>query len=284
MGKRVLILGASGFIGNALYKELLPYFDVYGTFFSANDFYEQNEVFFKFDANKDDVDTLLNLIKPNVIISCFKANLASSLKVHQQLMGYTMVSLNCRLLYVSTAQVFDGAMDFPATEKDKPLAISTIGKHSLSIEKILAQLPQEKQVIVRLPLVLGINAPRIIQLKESLKNRTLFEVYPNLVVNVTTDLKLSQQIHYIINQKKQGIFHLGTTDLIHYSDLFEEITEKLGLASPVFKHIFRSNKDRFLAILPKSTVEVDEHQYTVNDIIDQITLKEGIQTLKTLFT
>ncbi len=64
MGRRILILGASGFIGNALYKELLSYFDVYGTYFRPNDFYEENQVFYRFDASKDDVDDILTRYSP----------------------------------------------------------------------------------------------------------------------------------------------------------------------------------------------------------------------------
>lgn len=284
MGKRILILGASGFLGNALYKELLSYFDVYGTYFSPNDFYAQNEVFFKFDVEKDDVDDLLNNVRPNVIISCLKGDLGRLIGVHQQLMAYTMVTPHCRLFFISTVQVFDGKMDFPATENDKPLAISPAGKYAIAVEKIVKQLPLDKYVIVRLPIVVGINAPIITLLKETIKNKTTFEVYPDLVINVTTDLKFSQQLHYLINQKKQGIFHIGTSDLIHYSDLFEEIAEKLGSAKPVFKHVFESNKDRFQAVLPKNKFDLKEHQFTVNDVIDEITLNEGILTLKTTLT
>jgi dTDP-4-dehydrorhamnose reductase len=254
MGKRILILGASGFIGNALYKELLSYFDVYGTYFSPDDFFEKNEVFYQFDLAKDDVDTLLNTIQPNVIISCLKGDLSPLLKVHQQLMAYTMVTPYCRLVFLSTASVFDGSTDFPATEKDKPLALSQAGKKAIAIEKIVNQLPLDKYLIVRLPLVLGINAPIITKLKEAIKNKTTFEVYPDLVVNVASDSRMSQQVHYLINQKKHGIFHIGSTDLIHHSDLFEEITEKLGTKKPIFKHTFESNKDRFMAVLPKKEI------------------------------
>lgn len=284
MGKRILIIGASGFIGNALYKELLSYFDVYGTYFSPNPFFEQNEVFFRFDASTDDVDVLLNNIKPNVIISCFKGELNLLLKVHQQLMSYTMVTSHCRLVLISSSNVFDGSSNFPASEKDKPLALSVAGKHGIAVEKIVTQLPIEKYLIMRLPMVLGVNAPIITILKEAIKNKTTFEVYPNLVINITSDSKMSQQLHYMINQTKQGIYHVGTTDLIHHSDLFEEITEKLGSRKPLFKRVFNSNKDRFLAVLPKKNFDHKEHQFTVNDVIDEITLKEGILTLKTTLT
>lgn len=280
MGKRILILGASGFVGNVLYKELLSYFDVYGSYFSPNAFYDQNEVFFRFDAATDDVETLLNKVKPNVIISCLKGNFTDLIEVHKQLMGYTMVTPHCRLFFISTAQVFDGSMHFPAKETDKPLSLSEEGKYAISVEKIIKELPEKKYVILRCPVILGVNAPIITQLKEAIKNKTAFEVYSDLVINVTSDSMFSQRVHYMINQKKQGTFHMGSTDLIHHSDLFEEITEKLGTKKPVFKHIFESNKDRFLAVLAKNQADLKEHQFTVNEIIEEITLNEGILTLK----
>lgn len=281
MGKRILILGASGFVGNLLYKELLSYFDVYGTYFRPNTFFEQNEVFFKYDAANDDVESLLNTIKPNVIISCLKGNFSDLLKVHKQLMAYTMVTSHCRLVFISNALVFDGAMDFPANETDKPLPLSQEGKQAVAIEKIVRELPEKKYAILRTAMILGVNAPIIKQLKEAIKNKTTFEVFSDLVINIASESRFSQLVHYFINQKKQGTFHIGSTNLIHHNDLFEEITEKLGAKKPIFKHIYESNKDRFLAVLPNKEVDLKEHQFTVNEVIDEITLNEGILTLKT---
>ncbi len=281
MGKRILILGASGFVGNVLYKELLNYFDVYGTYFSPNDFYAQNEVFFRFDAANDDVETLLNKVKPNVIISCLKGNFKDLIEVHKQLMTHTMVTPHCRLIYISTAQVFDGMMDFPAKETDKPLSISEEGKYAITVEKLIKELPDKKYAILRSPMILGVNAPIISKLKTAIKNKTTFEIYSDLVINIVSESKFSQLVHFMINQKKHGTFHIGSTDLIHHSDLFEEITEKLSSKKPIFKQVFESNKDRFLAVLPKKVADLKEHQFTINEVIDEITLNEGILTLKT---
>ena len=49
--KRILILGASGFIGNALYKELNSYYDTFGTYFNTRG-YKDNRHFFQFDVNE----------------------------------------------------------------------------------------------------------------------------------------------------------------------------------------------------------------------------------------
>ncbi len=53
---KILILGASGFIGNALYKELLSYFDVYGTYASQEGLYGDNQVFYKYRVEDDALD------------------------------------------------------------------------------------------------------------------------------------------------------------------------------------------------------------------------------------
>lgn len=281
MGNKVLILGASGFIGNAIYKELRPFFDVYGTYYNQESLFGENQVFYKFDGESDDIEDILNIVQPDVIISCFTCDNKSGIKVHEQLFAYVTVTQNCKLVFTSTAQVFDGVMQFPAKEKDKPLALSETGKYHLSIEKLIRQLPEENYLIFRLPLVLGVNAPELIRLKMAIKHKTNFEVFEDLVINVTTDSHFPRHLHYLINQKKRGIFHSGSTDLIHHSDLFEEITEKLGDNTPVYNRSYASNTDRFLAVLPHQSFEISEYNFTVTDVINEVTLKEEILTLKT---
>lgn len=281
MGKRILILGASGFIGNALYSELQSYFDVYGTYYSNFSGFSENQVFYHFDAERDDVETLLNAIQPSVIISCLGGAFDCILNVHKQLSSYVMVTPNCRLLFISTVKVFDGIKSFPALEKDKAFALSNRGKYALAVEKLLKQLPTQRYAIIRLPLVLGVNAPVITNLKYAIALQDVFEIYPDLVINVTTDTRLSQQIHYLVNQSKYGIFHVGSSDLIHHSDLFEELSEKLGSNKPIFKQVYESNTDRFEAVLPKNSFSLDEHKYSVLDVVNEVTLNQNIPTLKT---
>jgi dTDP-4-dehydrorhamnose reductase len=281
MGNKILILGASGYIGNAIYKELRPYFDVYGTYFSQEHLFGENQVFYRFDGECDDIEDTLNLVEPDVIISCFSSGYTWGIKVHEQLFSYVAVTQNCKLVFISTARVFDGLLQFPTKEKDKPLALSETGKYHLSIEKLIRQLPEENYLVFRLPLVLGVNAPELIRLKMAIKHKATFEVFEDLVINVTTDTHFPRHLHYLINQKKSGIFHSGSTDLVHHSDLFEEITEKLGDNTPVFMRSYASNTDRFLATLPAESIEVSEYNFTVTDVINEVTLKEEILTLKT---
>lgn len=94
------------------------------------------------------------------------------------------------------------------------------------------------------------------------------EVFPNVVINVTEIDHFARQVHYIINRKKTGVFHLGSSDLIHQKDFIEEVCERLGYSNPLFKNVYDSNEDRFLAVLPKDNKLPRNLQLTVQQVID----------------
>lgn len=280
MPNRILILGASGFIGNTLYRELLPYFDVFGTYATQEHLFSQNQVFFQFKVEEDSLEPILKEVRPEIIISSFKGEAKAQLKAHETTCNYLLEN-NAKLLYISCASVFDAKGDFPAYEADTVSTESDQGKLASAIEKLLKNLPENNKVIARLPLVLGINSPTIIQLKQAIKHHATFEVFPNLIVNATTQNKLAQQIHYIINKNLNGIFHLASEDVIHHNELFEEIAKKISHKKPIFKNVFSSNDDRFLAILQKENLLPKNYQISMEQVIEESTLKDEIETLKT---
>ena len=280
MGNRILILGASGFIGNAIYKELTSYFDVYGTYHTANKALDDNNVMFQFNVEKDNINDTLNKVNPNYIISSLRGPFKDQLRVHQETLNYTLSAVNCKIIYLSTVNVFDGKGKFPSYENDSLLAVSQYGKYKVRQEKAINKLPNSKFAILRLPLVLGVNSPRIIQLKEASKNKTDFEVYPNLIISVTTANKIAQQVHYIINKNLNGIFHLSSNNMIHHLELFEELSKKLELNHFVFKNIYTSNKDRYLAILAKHNKLPKNYQINISQVIEDCVLKEEIESLR----
>ncbi len=276
---RILILGASGFIGNAIYKELLPYFNVSGTYFSSKPEFEENKVLFQFNVEKDNINTILEEVQPNFIISSLRGDFESQFNIHQQLVEYILKQKKCRILYLSTVNVFDAKYKFPSYEYDAVLADSEYGRFKVSIEKLVATLPLSKYAILRLPIVLGVNSPRLIQLKKASQHQADFEVFPNLIVSITTANKIAQQIHYIINKNKVGIFHLASNDVIHHSDLFKELSDLLSLNQVIFRQIFTSNEEGYLAILPKENKLPRNYRITVSQVINECTLKEEITTL-----
>ena len=117
-------------------------------------------------------------------------------------------------------------------------------------------------------MVFGNTSPRLKEIKALLEANEPIEVFPNLIVNVTTDDRLTQQIHYLINRNKRGIFHLGSTDLVHHEDFIKEVIKRLGNYHPVLKKVFTTNDDRYLAALPKSNKLPKNLRFSYQEVID----------------
>jgi dTDP-4-dehydrorhamnose reductase len=250
---KILILGASGFIGNAIYKELCSYFYTFGTYNTNDISFSNNHNFFQYNIEEDDVFEILEAVKPSIIISSLRGDFSAQIIAHTHMAEY-ITAHKCKLIYLSSAVVFDAYSKYPSYELDKALSHSIYGRLKIKIENMLLRLPKRKYAIIRLPMVFGNNSPRIEDIKTHLKENLPIEVFPNLIMNVTTDYKLSQQIHYIINRNKTGIFHLGSNDLVHHDDFIKEIINKLGEYKPIFKQVYTTNEDRYLAVLPKTNL------------------------------
>ena len=273
-GKKILILGGSGFLGKAIYKELCSYFDTYGTYFSARRSFEENQQFFKYDMEEDDVFHLLEKVHPQIIISALRGNFAAQIQAHQHVVEYISQN-NCCLYFLSSANVFDAYSKYPSYENDKTLSESVYGRLKIRIENMLLRLPTKKMGILRVPMVFGNNSPRIKEIKKAIWNNEAVDVFPNLIMNVTYDDKLTQQLHYLINHNKTGIYHLGSTDLVHHEDFIKDIVDRIGNFNPIYKRIFATNEDRYLAVLPKVNKLPRNLQVSYQEIIDHHILIAG---------
>ena len=265
-GKKILILGGSGFIGQTIYKELCNYFDTYGTY-NTNPVYRTNQQFFQYNFEEDDVFQILNQVQPDFIISALRGDFAAQIQAHLHLVEYISTH-QCKLYFISSANVFDAYSKYPSYELDKTLSESKYGRLKIRIENMLLRLPRQKRAILRVPMVFGNTSPRVKEIKTLIDVNEPIEVFPNLIVNVTNDDRLSQQIHYLINREQTGIFHLGSKDLVHHEDFIHELIKKLGFNDPLIKRVFTTNEDRYLAVLPKKNILPKNLQITYQEIID----------------
>jgi|SRR5690554_1675237 len=278
--QRILILGGSGFIGNAIYKELLPYFDVHCTYCEQVGTFSQNKVFHQYQAGKDSLFPLLKTLRPTTIISAIKGSFDHQVEAHCQIVEYALLNRSCRVLYFSSSEVFDAKWRFPSYENDEPFSESALGRFKITVEKLLMENIPTQTAVLRLPIVLGINSPTIYHLRQCIRHHAAFEVFPNLVITATTINKVCQQIHYLINQSLSGVFHLASKDMIHHDDLFKEITTKIGDNIPIFKNVFSSNEIMYNALLPRKDKLPKEYHIGISDVIAESSLNEEIVSIK----
>lgn len=267
---RILVLGASGFLGNAIYKELCPYFKTFGTYNTDNKEYENNKHFFQYKLEEDDIVEIIDALRPDIIISALRGDFSSQILAHNHIIEYLRGHKSCKFIFLSSANVFDAYSKYPSYEDDKTLSNSVYGHFKIKIENGLLRLPKKQIAILRLPMVFGKQSPRIKEIIEALKENAALEVFPNLVMNVTNDSRVTQQVHYIINRMKYGIFHLGSIDLVHHDDFIKDIIQTLGHFKPVFKFVYTTNDERYLAVLPKENLLPKHLQIASQDIITEL--------------
>ena len=269
---RVLILGASGFLGNAIYKELCSYFNTFGTYNTENILFENNKHFFQYNVEEDDVFEILEAVKPTIIISSIRGDFSAQVIAHSHICDYLKSHRECKLIFLSSSNVFDGYSKFPSYETDKTLSHSIYGHFKIKIENMLMRLPKRQIVVLRLPMMFGVQSPRVQEIRMLLNEKEPVEVFPNLIINVSTDSKLTQQIHYIINRNKKGIFHLGSNDLVHHDEFIEDIIKTLNIEKYTLKQVYTTNDERYLAVLSKYNLLPKHLHFSSQEVLFELSV------------
>ena len=123
-------------------------------------------------------------------------------------------------------------------------------------------------------MIFGLNAPRTIEIDKAVENNKMIEVFPNSIINVNSDIRLSQQIHYLINHKKTGLFHLGSTDLISHFDFINNIVKRRHHTPGIFKHVYSSNTIQYIATLPKVNRLPSHILPSYLDVLNDLSIKQ----------
>ena len=267
---RILILGVSGFLGGAIYRELHPYFQTFGTYRTSCISHEKNTHFYQYDFEEDDVFEILNQVKPSIIISSLRGDFSAQLTAHKHLYEYTTHKKKCKVIFMSSANVFDAYSKFPSYENDTTLSNSVYGHLKIRLEQLFLKLPTKKVAIIRLPMVFGALSPRNSEIKLLLKLDESIELFPNLIMNVTTAKKVSQQLHYIINRNKNGIYHLGSSDLVCHDDFIKELVKKMDFNNTRYKLVYTTNDSRYLAVLPRENKLPKHLQMKSEEVLDDM--------------
>lgn len=267
---RILILGASSYAGQAIAKALINKYEVYGTYYTQKiNCLDENKVFQMQLEDTDSIKRILDHVQPQIIISSLRGDFQLQLGLHTIAADYLSPIKGEKLIFISSSNVFDAAMEKPHYESDKTNSQSDYGNFKIKCEQLLQDKLNERCVIVRIPQIYGKNSPRILKLAEDTKNNTPIDTYPQFYVNYTTDIQIAEWISYIIKKDLGGVFHIGTKDTCDYMRFQLELSKILELKEPVFQKE-ESLEKCFQAVIPGRTEIPDEMQRSVTDVLEYL--------------
>lgn len=231
MRKKILILGASGTVGSAVFRILSGHreWTVTGTWHSAEP--EEKAAMRHYSMDRpEELNFVLDEVQPDLIISSLTGNFEQQLRTHEQAADY-LSRCGGKIIFISTANVFDGSLDVPHYEEDTRISVSDYGKFKIRCEEMLEERLGDRAMLVRLPFVWGRNSRRMREVKAGCEAGKL-EVYDGLMSNHAADLQIAKVVEWMVLEDAKGIFHIGCSDLIAYPDFIRGLIAAKGWNMP----------------------------------------------------
>lgn len=264
--KKILILGASGMLGSALFR-ILPEMghEVYGslrqskqTDFLKKTFTNSQNLIYNIDVlNADQLNSLITQIQPDLIINCI--GIIKQLDISNDpiyvlpinsILPYRLTELatrvGARLIHISTDCVFDGKKG-NYLETDKPNAEDLYGK-----SKEIGEIKNKSNVITLRISLIGHELQSNHSLVDwFLSQKKQVSGYKNAIFSGLTSLEMAKVIHHYIipNENLYGLYHVSVNPISKYN-LLKLIQEIYAVSTTIIPEtnvaIDRSlNSDKF---------------------------------------
>jgi dTDP-4-dehydrorhamnose reductase len=241
--QKILLTGASGFLGNYIIDGLKNKYEIIGLCNKQQQEKLQNNFFIDL-ANVEQLEEIFKKVQPDIvihtaaissIIQCEKdVDYAYQVNVIASTQLATLCNINnIKFIFCSTDMVFDGKKG-NYTETDIPNPINIYGTQKYEAEIGILQA-NENAILARLPLMIGENkngnAGVVAEMQE--KNETAAAIHlftnefrtPALVEEVVQGLKI------LIKNNCVGIYHVSGSQKLNRLQIAEYIKEKYNLSN-----------------------------------------------------
>ncbi len=261
MGKKVLLIGGNSLVGKSIASGLDDDYQIIST---AGHHAPENG--YQLMAEEPDkLEEILAHENPEIVISSIRGSYQSQMSFHKTLADW-LAGEKKRLLYISTANVFDGNLSRPWTEHDLPMPESDYGSFKWDCETMLGKMLEDKLIIFRLAAVWSADCPRVQQLKLHSRNKEPYRTYPNYRINITHAKQIGNYAKYVLDNNLHGIFHVGTTDTVNYFSFEKMVCEALKIDLPQFVAQTEGREVSFAILSARKDIP-DDLQMTVSDVL-----------------
>ena len=252
MSKKILIIGASGFVGNYLFNSLNinSNYEIIGTFNGT-----KRKGLIKFDYLFEKNFKIIDEIKPDIIIWAageknlkkteikISKTLNKSFTPLKTLINQDLSKNNSKIIFLSSDYVFDGDKgDYTIHDKTNPKSFYGISK-SKSEEYIINN--HSNYNIIRAGAIIGEKSVFINWLIQSLNDNLQLDLYDNLF-SPTPIINLLNCIEDIIQERYDDkIIHItGGTKLSRF-DLGLFIAKILNSSNKIIKKSYKESEIKF---------------------------------------
>lgn len=261
MKKKVLLLGGNGLVGRSIAASLKDGYQIIPT---AGHHDPENG----YRLTLEEPDRLVELLAredPEIVVSSVLGDYEAQMSFHKAL-AERLAEKNKRLLYISSANVFDGDLSKPWTESDSPVPASDFGCFKRDCEAMLGALLGRRLTVFRLAAVWGPDCPRVQRLTQHSRSGEPYHTYPSYMINITFSEQVGRYAKYVLAHDLHGIFHIGTTDMVNYFSFEKMVCETLKIRPPRFVTETAAEEATF-AVLPSRKEIPDDLQMTVSDVL-----------------
>ena len=256
--------------GRAILQILEKDHEVYGTYHTPSKQYCDNNRMFRYElGDTDNIQSILDYVQPQIIISSLTGNYQLQLSAHNQIADYLLGNKDGKIIYISTANVYDARKEKPHYEQDQTESETDYGNFKIKCERMLQEKLGDRCIIIRVPQIWGRDCPRMQKLIDDTNSNIPIVTYPNYYVNFTTNIQIAKWIEYIINRNLRGLFHIGTKDTYDYMQFQIELSRVLRLNEPVFQKELVPQKC-FQAVLPGRKEIPESFQMKVEDVLEYL--------------
>ena len=241
----VLILGASGFLGEHIYKKIKSQldFNIFGTCYGSNNY----GGLIKIDVtNEEEVKDIIYRFKPDIVLWSLMSRKSEKYLIEMGLNNILKyLSHKQKLIFISTNAVFNGKGNYSEEDNPKyknsnePLALYSNAK--IDGEKIVKH--HDNYIIIRPGAIYGqdINGKwdkRIYDLINKLEEKQEVVRTENLYNTFVKVDELAEAIIELIKCDYKGIIHLGPEKKESYYNYYRKMAAHLNLDVNLIKSDF----------------------------------------------